>query len=597
MRSALALCALLLLLLPPRSLSDEVPTATGSKTAVERINSGNPDAALTQGGESPVENTKMTTATTTTTTMTTTTATTTTTTVPPPPEEMKSSPTTSAVVTKSPSTAPNNSPAAPSLAPTQKDTVATPSNKEGVLTGPPTAPDPPTSKSVKPDTTQGQPAGSGTQGSTSVPTDHATTQGTGPLPPLVSPTRATPAPSTATPPSPHQPAATATLKPPGDSSKAPDKVSAASSTIGTKTSPDSTLHGAPTTPTSSVASQGNHEHSSKVPPVTGTSSSATGTSSSATGTSSSTTGTSSSAIGTSSSATGTSSSATGTSSSVPGISSSVPGTSSSSSSSSSGPVATSTVMRPGSFSTHLAPTTPQVSSTSSPALTHRDDGVLPAAVGQIQCGHPENQTERMLILNFTKTSPCETNFSDDKLVTLLCRAAKATFNPPQDRCHIRLAPIPETQAVAIKEIAIQTNLLPRDVYELLKDKWDELQEVGVSNMKLGDQGPPEETEDRFSMPLIITIVCMASFLLLVAALYGCCHQRLSQRKDQQRLTEELQTVENGYHDNPTLEVMETSSEMQEKKVVNLNGELGDSWIVPLDNLTKDDLDEEEDTHL
>lgn len=57
-------------------------------------------------------------------------------------------------------------------------------------------------------------------------------------------------------------------------------------------------------------------------------------------------------------------------------------------------------------------------------------------------------------------------------------------------------------------------------------------QVGVNNMQLGGQGPPEETEDRFSMPLIITIVCMASFLLLVAALYGCCHQRLSQRKDQ-----------------------------------------------------------------
>ncbi|XP_030152970.1 LOW QUALITY PROTEIN: podocalyxin [Lynx canadensis] len=565
----------------------KVPTATGSKTAVEHIktavehiNSGNPDAALTHGGESPVENTKTTTATTATTA-----------TVPPTPEERKLSSATSAVVPKSPSTAPSNLPAAPSLAPTQKEGVTLPVTR-GVLTGPPTAPDPPTTKSVKPDTTQGQPAGSGAQSSASVPTDRTTTQGTGPLPPLVSPTRTTPAPSTATSASPHQPAATATLKPPG-TLQAPDKVSTASSTLGTETSPDSTLHGAPSTPTSFVASQGNHEHSSKVPTVPGTSSSATGTSSSATGTPSSATGTPSSATGTSSSTTGTSSSVTGTSSSVPGISSSVPGTSSSSS----GPVATFTVMGPGSFSTHLAPNTPQVSSTSSPALTHRDDGVLPAAVGQIQCGHPENQTERMLILNFTKTSPCETNFSDDKLVTLLCRAAKATFNPPQDRCHIRLTPIPETQAVAIKEIAIQTNLLPRDVYELLKDKWDELQEVGVSNMKLGDQGPPEETEDRFSMPLIITIVCMASFLLLVAALYGCCHQRLSQRKDQQRLTEELQTVENGYHDNPTLEVMETSSEMQEKKVVNLNGELGDSWIVPLDNLTKDDLDEEEDTHL
>uniref|UniRef100_A0A2K6ELI6 Podocalyxin n=1 Tax=Propithecus coquereli TaxID=379532 RepID=A0A2K6ELI6_PROCO len=183
----------------------------------------------------------------------------------------------------------------------------------------------------------------------------------------------------------------------------------------------------------------------------------------------------------------------------------------------------------------------------------------------------------------------------DKLVTLLCRAAKATFSPAHDKCRVLLAPVPEIDAVAVKEITIQTNLPPEDIYEQLKDKWDDLKEVGVSHMQLGDQGPPEEAEDRFSTPLIITIVCMASFLLLVAALYGCCHQRLSQRKDQQRLTEELQTVENGYHDNPTLEVMETSSEMQEKKV-NLNGELGDSWIVPLDNLTKDDL-EEEDTHL
>lgn len=51
-------------------------------------------------------------------------------------------------------------------------------------------------------------------------------------------------------------------------------------------------------------------------------------------------------------------------------------------------------------------------------------------------------------------------------------------------------------------------------------------------MQLGNEGPPDDAEDHFSMPLIITIVCMASFLLLVAALYGCCHQRLSQRKDQ-----------------------------------------------------------------
>ncbi|NWU95422.1 PODXL protein, partial [Upupa epops] len=121
-------------------------------------------------------------------------------------------------------------------------------------------------------------------------------------------------------------------------------------------------------------------------------------------------------------------------------------------------------------------------------------------------------------------------------------------------------------------------------------------QLGIFNVTYGGTEREMVINDEFSTPLIITIVTLAGSLLLIAAIYGCCHQRFSQKKDQQRLTEELQTMENGYHDNPTLEVMETSSEMQEKKV-NLNGELGDSWIVPLDTLMKEDLEEEEDTHL
>ncbi|NXK25673.1 PODXL protein, partial [Arenaria interpres] len=123
-----------------------------------------------------------------------------------------------------------------------------------------------------------------------------------------------------------------------------------------------------------------------------------------------------------------------------------------------------------------------------------------------------------------------------------------------------------------------------------------LWQLGIANTTYDKMEREMVINDEFSTPLIITIVTLAGSLLLIAAIYGCCHQRFSQKKDQQRLTEELQTMENGYHDNPTLEVMETSSEMQEKKV-NLNGELGDSWIVPLDTLMKEDLEEEEDTHL
>ncbi|XP_042105246.1 podocalyxin [Ovis aries] len=255
-----------------------------------------------------------------------------------------------------------------------------------------------------------------------------------------------------------------------------------------------------------------------------------------------------------------------------------------------GPGTTSLVRRSTISSTQLTSNAPQSSSTRSPT------SVIPTNIGQIQCRPPEKLNESKLSLNISGANSCNTVASNHKLVEVLCQAVKPSFNKTQDQCYIEMAPGSHAQEVDIKHITIITKLHPTDVYKLLKDNWDKLEDVGVRDMQFDGQGPPEEMEDRFSMPLIITIVCMASFLLLVAALYACCHQRLSHRKDQQRLTEELQTVENGYHDNPTLEVMETSSEMQEKKVANLNGELGDSWIVPLDNLTKDDL-EEEDTHL
>ncbi|KAL8222439.1 UNVERIFIED_CONTAM: hypothetical protein K2H54_076132 [Gekko kuhli] len=179
---------------------------------------------------------------------------------------------------------------------------------------------------------------------------------------------------------------------------------------------------------------------------------------------------------------------------------------------------------------------------------------------------------------------------------MICKTLKPNFNRSRDHCLVRLASVTsDPSAVAIVNVSVQINSVADELFESLKIKEGELKKLGM-NVSYAGQSADMDSEDRFSMPLIITIVCMAASLLLVAAIYGCCHQRLSQRKDQQRLTEELQTMENGYHDNPTLEVMETSSEMQEKKV-NLNGELGDSWIVPMDSLTKEDLEEEEDTHL
>ncbi|XP_068257808.1 podocalyxin isoform X2 [Nyctibius grandis] len=195
-----------------------------------------------------------------------------------------------------------------------------------------------------------------------------------------------------------------------------------------------------------------------------------------------------------------------------------------------------------------------------------------------------------------------------------CSTGQRAFNASRESCTVVLTSRePRSQHWAVQAV-LHLPLDPEKVLEELKEKKDKLEELGITNITYDKMEREMVINDEFSTPLIITIVTLAGSLLLIAAIYGCCHQRFSQKKDQHihpdlpgfddghvalifnRLTEELQTMENGYHDNPTLEVMETSSEMQEKKV-NLNGELGDSWIVPLDTLMKEDLEEEEDTHL
>nr|XP_015207767.1 PREDICTED: podocalyxin isoform X1 [Lepisosteus oculatus] len=126
---------------------------------------------------------------------------------------------------------------------------------------------------------------------------------------------------------------------------------------------------------------------------------------------------------------------------------------------------------------------------------------------------------------------------------------------------------------------------------LLRVSPEELEKINKGN------GSSDQRLSGSTLTLTAVLASCGGLLLIIVAFLVCilC-QRKSYRKNQQQLTEELQTVENGYHDNPTLEVMEVHPEMQEKKA-NLHGEFNDSWIVPIDNLIKDDHNDEEDTHL
>ncbi|XP_018111188.1 podocalyxin isoform X1 [Xenopus laevis] len=171
----------------------------------------------------------------------------------------------------------------------------------------------------------------------------------------------------------------------------------------------------------------------------------------------------------------------------------------------------------------------------------------------------------------------------------ICKAVRPVIEYTE-QCNIVLGYNDKwSDRVEVLEVVVETRLAHNDLHNMLKNLTDK----DGKSLFLTDKIESIDDDDWLSMPLIITIVCLAVSLLLIAAIYGCWHQRQTHKREQ-RLTEELQTMENGYHDNPTLEVMETAPEMQENKC-GFNRELGDSWIVPLDNLREDI--EEEDTHL
>ncbi|XP_049617126.1 podocalyxin [Syngnathus scovelli] len=122
---------------------------------------------------------------------------------------------------------------------------------------------------------------------------------------------------------------------------------------------------------------------------------------------------------------------------------------------------------------------------------------------------------------------------------------------------------------------------------------------GKVKTALATQYYEEITKKPTDNKTLIAILASCGALLIMIIILAVCasHHRKPYNENQQHLTEELHTVENGYHDNPTLEVMEVQPEMQEKKMA-LNGEFSnDGWIVPIDNMLKEDIPEEEDTHL
>nr|XP_033968404.1 podocalyxin [Pseudochaenichthys georgianus] len=134
--------------------------------------------------------------------------------------------------------------------------------------------------------------------------------------------------------------------------------------------------------------------------------------------------------------------------------------------------------------------------------------------------------------------------------------------------------------------------------------FDNVEINGKMKPSLANEYYDDITKKPTDNKTLIAILASCGALLIMICILAVCASHIASRTTRtsatimitQHLTEELHTVENGYHDNPTLEVMEIHPQMQEKKMA-LNGDFNDSWIVPIDNLLKEGIAGEEDTHL
>uniref|UniRef100_A0A7M4DZY3 Podocalyxin n=1 Tax=Crocodylus porosus TaxID=8502 RepID=A0A7M4DZY3_CROPO len=183
--------------------------------------------------------------------------------------------------------------------------------------------------------------------------------------------------------------------------------------------------------------------------------------------------------------------------------------------------------------------------TSTPANTERvsepmstfkpHDSQQIACKEQIPLFETEKKTPKLVTLKATGIcGAVEQTKQSEELYSIICKALKPTFNQSQDRCIVSLAPIQgSSNHYALVDASVLINPGQEELFELLREKKDEFKKARITDVMLADkQLGDDEPTDRFSTPLITTIVCLAVALLLTAAIYSCCRQRRSCRKDQ-----------------------------------------------------------------
>ncbi|XP_004646159.1 podocalyxin-like protein 2 [Octodon degus] len=182
-----------------------------------------------------------------------------------------------------------------------------------------------------------------------------------------------------------------------------------------------------------------------------------------------------------------------------------------------------------------------------------------------------------IILNMTENIDCEV-FRQHRGLQLLALVEEVL---PRHRhghhgdWHISLSKPSEKEQHLLMMLVGEQGVMPtQDVLSMLGDIRRSLEEIGIQNYSTTSSCQARATQVRsdygtlFVVLVIIGVICF--IIIVLGLLYNCWQRRLPKLKHVSH-GEELRFVENGCHDNPTLDVASDSqSEMQEKQP-SLNG--------------------------
>nr|XP_020443438.1 podocalyxin-like protein 2 [Monopterus albus] len=216
-----------------------------------------------------------------------------------------------------------------------------------------------------------------------------------------------------------------------------------------------------------------------------------------------------------------------------------------------------------------------------------------------------------VVLNMTQNLNCE-EFRVDRGVRLLKimeRVFARRMNSPEGSWVLYLSKPTHQQHQLLMNVASEHGVIAtKDVLGMLGEIRKHLLKVGIQNYTAASscQSRPSQTRSDYGKLFVVLVIIGSICMVIITSgfIYICWQRRLSAAKTTFP-GEELHFVENGCHDNPTLDVTNDSEpEMKEKKP-SANGLAGGGegggdnssrWQVFVNQAATEE-EEEQDTHL